>query len=93
MPSGSARRIYLKNIAEIRPLPGFLVKIERKINTTDAILARNGLIERSLELGVEYDENYRQMPLSKKLEYLKICIDVFETLMDEYGFGWNGLKG
>jgi hypothetical protein len=92
MPGGSVRRYYLVEIAKMRGSKEHLVKINRELAAIDEVLKRLELTEDAIRLGKRYEKEYRAMPLTEKAEYMKICIQVFEILMDQYKFSWKELK-
>ena len=91
MPGGSARRFFSINIAKMEP-GKHLIAIKRELAAIDEILRDLELTESANRLGRRYNEESRAMPLSEKLEYMKICIQAFEILMDQYRFTWKELK-
>jgi len=92
MPGGSARNAYLADIAKMREPKRRLVEISCELTAIDEILKRLELTEDAIRLGRRYEAAYRVMPLTEKAEYMKICIQVFEILMDQYRFSWKELK-
>lgn len=92
MPGGGLRRAYLNIIAETKDIPKAFVEFKREIDAIDEVLGKLGLANAAARLGRVYEKEYRTMPLSEKLEYMKICIQVFEILMDQYGFSWKELN-
>ncbi len=93
MPGGSARKCFLKAFFEEAEPSKHLVEIKREIDAIDTILIELGLVVKAIQLGEAYSENFTTMAIAEKAEYMKICIDVFEVLMNKYGFTWKMLIG
>ena len=92
MPMGGARSAYSRIFEETKaPIPCY-ERIKQKFVAIDLVLNELELTDAALRLGKDYNENYSAMAQSDKLEYMKICIQVFEILMDQYGFTWKELN-
>ena len=91
MPKGSMCDYYKTLLAEDPETASAFSISFNKIDAIEKVLDKHGLKGTADHPGKSYHSKIFDNASDKKSEYLKLCLRIFNILMEEYGFSWHEL--